>query len=75
MRLSTPTVHPADVAAGLTTFAADLVAGDRLALDMAGPDGEMPFTGEDWAAYPTDQYRLDRLAHFGGPSPLDLPNT
>ena len=69
-----PATSLIDVAAGMTAFVADLLAGDRLAVDMAGPDGEMPFTGEEWAAYPADQYRLDRIQHFGGPSPLDLPD-
>lgn len=75
-RTTTAPVHPApvDVAAGMSVFIADLLAGDRLALDWAGPTGEMPFTAEQWAAYPTDPYRLDRIAHFGGPSPLQLPD-
>jgi len=70
-----PTVVSAqDVATGLMTFAADLLAGDYLAVETVGPLGEMPFTAEQWAAYPKDPERLARLAHFGGPSPLDLPN-
>lgn len=69
-----PTVTPQDVATGLMVFAADLLAEDYLATETAGPLGEMPFTVEQWAAYPTDPERLARLAYFGGPSPLDLPD-
>ncbi|MET9376263.1 hypothetical protein ABZX98_19255 [Streptomyces sp. NPDC002992] len=70
-----PHPTPAQIAAGLRAFAADLEAGDALAVDMAGPRGEMPMDGIEWAAYPTGSYRLARLAHFGGPSPEDLPET
>jgi hypothetical protein len=63
------------VAAGLTTFAADLLAGDLLAVDSIGPLGEMPMDAREWAAYPTDPYRMERLAHFGGPSADELPDT
>jgi hypothetical protein len=69
-----PAVSPEDVAAGLMTAAAALIAKDYLAIEMIGPLGEMPFTPEQWAAYPKDPERLARLAHFGGPSPLDLPD-
>ncbi|MFB7359588.1 hypothetical protein [Streptomyces gardneri] len=65
--------EPATVAAGMAVFVADLLAGDRLALDLAGPIGEMPFTAQQWAAYPNDPYRLERREYFGGPSPLPLP--
>ncbi|WP_329114501.1 hypothetical protein [Streptomyces sp. NBC_01353] len=60
---------------GMTTFLSDLLAGDRLAVDMAGPQGEMPMDAAEWAAYPANPERVDRLAHFGGPSPLNLPDT
>ncbi|MFE7510162.1 hypothetical protein ACFU8I_02875 [Streptomyces sp. NPDC057540] len=70
----TATVSTQSVATGLMTFAADLLAGDYLAVESAGPLGEMPFTAEQWAAYPKDPERLARLAYFGGPSPLDLPD-
>lgn len=70
-----PTTVPAQaIATGLMTFAADLLAEDYLAVEAAGPLGELPFTAEQWAAYPKDPERLARLAHFGGPSPLDLPD-
>ncbi|MFB7398274.1 hypothetical protein [Streptomyces sp. NPDC056191] len=71
----TTPIHPApvDVAAGMAVFVADVLAGDRLALDQVGPLGELPFTAEQWAAYPTDPNRLARREYFGGPSPLPLP--
>ncbi|MFF6844735.1 hypothetical protein ACFY8X_39095 [Streptomyces tanashiensis] len=71
----TAPVHPAPVtvAAGMAVFVADVLAGDRLALDLVGPLGGLPFTAEQWAAYPTDPSRLERLAYFDGPSPLPLP--
>lgn len=68
------TVSAQDVAAGLMTFAADLLAADYLAVETAGPLGELPFTVEQWAAYPKDPERLARLAYFKGPSPLNLPD-
>ncbi|MEU2236158.1 hypothetical protein [Streptomyces vietnamensis] len=54
-------VSPQDVAAGLMVFAADLIAGDYLAVESVGPLGEMPFTPEQWAAYPQDPERRARL--------------
>jgi hypothetical protein len=71
----TPTpVSAQDAIVGMATFVADRTAGDFLAVEMLGPLGELPFTAEQWAAYPTDPERLARIAHFGGPSPLDLPD-
>ena len=61
--------------AGMAVYITDLLAGDRLAVDMAGPLGELPADAAEWAAYPTSPYRLERIAHFGGPSPADLPYT
>lgn len=68
--------HPSleAVAAGLAAFTADLLAGDHLAVVMASDGGEMPLGAEEWAAYPTDPHRLERLAHFGGPSPDEHPD-
>ncbi|MFF8610767.1 hypothetical protein ACF06X_33215 [Streptomyces sp. NPDC015346] len=60
--------------AGVKTFIADLEDRDLLAVDAIGTTGEMPFTPDQWAAYPLNPYRLERRAYFGGPSPLDLPN-
>lgn len=58
-------VDPAAVAAGLRAFAADLECGFPLAVEMAGPQGELPMDSAEWAAYPSDDYRLERLtAHY-----------
>ncbi|MFB7605260.1 hypothetical protein [Streptomyces gardneri] len=67
-------VTPEDAIVGMATLIADHAAGDHLAVEMLGPLGELPFTVEDWAAYPTDPERLARIAYFGGSSPFDLPD-
>jgi hypothetical protein len=43
---------------GMATFAADLRAGNQLAIDLLD-DGETPFTAEGWAEWPTSESRLE----------------
>ena len=77
LRRKTPpapvTVTPEAVVIGLRAFAADLEAGDTFALDSLGPRGEMPWSAEEWADYPTSYVRRVRIAHLGKPGPGEVP--
>lgn len=50
-----------DVIRGMQAFIADAKAGLPLALEMAGPQGEMPMDAQEWAEYANDPYRLEEL--------------
>ncbi|MFF6903432.1 hypothetical protein [Streptomyces hydrogenans] len=63
----------AAVAAGMTTFLADLLAGDDRARGMLRGRAPMPADAAAWALYPTNPTRAARRNHFGGPSPHQLP--
>lgn len=53
--------YPVAVADGIESYLSDLKAGLPLAVEMAGPEGEMPSTGDEWIAYRLHPYRLDAL--------------
>ena len=67
-------VDPAKVAEGLRVFADDLEVGDSFALDCIGDRGEMPFTTDEWAEYPTCYVRRVRIAYLGKTGPGDVPD-
>jgi hypothetical protein len=52
------------VAVSMQTFLADLRDGLPLAVEMAGPKGEMPQDGAEWIAYPNHPYRLEALTEW-----------
>ncbi|MEV5189273.1 hypothetical protein [Streptomyces werraensis] len=56
--------YPIDVAIGLEAYLSDLRAGLPLAVEMAGPQGEMPESGQEWADYRLNPYRLDALTEW-----------
>ncbi|MFJ9662850.1 hypothetical protein ACIRPR_33485 [Streptomyces griseoflavus] len=56
--------YPADVALAMEAYLSDLKAGLPLAVEMAGPEGEMPQTGEQWVDYRLHPYRLDALTEW-----------
>jgi hypothetical protein len=68
------TIDPATVAAGLRAFADDLTAGDTFALEALTDHGELPFTADEWAAYPTCYIRRVRIAYLGKTGPGDVPD-
>ncbi|MFC9736080.1 hypothetical protein ACFWG5_34455 [Streptomyces hydrogenans] len=59
--------------AGVTTFVADLVVNDDYARAIFLGHDPMPANATAWANYPQDPVRVERRAHFGGPSPYALP--
>lgn len=50
------------VAVSIQTFLADLRDGLPLAVEMAGPNGRMPFDGAEWIAYVHSTARAEALA-------------
>lgn len=59
-----PPQYPVAVAEALEAYLSDLKAGLPLAVEMAGPEGEMPQTGDEWIGYRLHPYRLDALTEW-----------
>ena len=56
--------YPVAVADAIEAYLSDLKAGLPLAVEMAGPQGEMPQTGDEWISYRIHPYRLDALTDW-----------
>jgi hypothetical protein len=59
-----PPQYPVAVAEAIEAYLDDLKAGLPLAVEMAGPEGEMPQTGDEWISYRIHPYRLDALTEW-----------